>query len=228
MIFYHYTNTGEEYWITKDKFEKYKIKEKYRNRKRKREKKSRSGHHITSGTIREDGMVFLRYYHTCKNCEYWVTQETFEKYKQKQSIRKKTDAYRNKNKLRNREYRKNNKQKHSEYNKIYYKKNSNRLKEKSKQYIKNNPSKVRLHSTARRIRLKNSSVPLNENQKKIIFCFYMQAERLERVFGIKFHVDHIIPIKLGGLHIPCNLQVMPAKLNQEKGSNNIFRWAEKS
>ena len=35
--------------------------------------------------------------------------------------------------------------------------------------------------------------------------------------GEKFHVDHIIPIAKGGLHIAENLQVISAKDNLRKG-----------
>lgn len=228
MVFYHYTNTGEEYWVSKDKFEKYKINERIRNKNRKRKKLIQNGNHITSGTIREDGMVFLRYSSTCKNGEYWVTQEKFNQYRIRQNTGRKNERYRNKNKLRNREYRKINRKKHSDYNKRYYKKNTEKIKQKLKQYIKNNPSKIRIWSNTRRSRLKKCSIPLSENQKKIIECLYVQADRLQKIIGIRFHVDHIVPIKLGGLHIPSNLQVMPAKLNQRKGSNDIFKWSEKN
>ena len=34
--------------------------------------------------------------------------------------------------------------------------------------------------------------------------------------GIVFHVDHIIPMKLSGLHMETNLQLLPAHLNQVK------------
>ena len=36
--------------------------------------------------------------------------------------------------------------------------------------------------------------------------------------GEKFHVDHIIPLSKGGLHIASNLQVLEAKDNLRKGA----------
>ena len=48
---------------------------------------------------------------------------------------------------------------------------------------------------------------------------YEFARQLKELTGWDWHVDHIIPLQgenVCGLHIPQNLQVVPALLNQRK------------
>lgn len=52
--------------------------------------------------------------------------------------------------------------------------------------------------------------------------FYEDAVRRSELTGIPHHVDHIIPLKgrlVSGLHVPENLQVIPAAENIRKGNS---------
>lgn len=77
----------------------------------------------------------------------------------------------------------------------------------------------RAHQQARKKRTNESFSDLSPEDKRKVFAIYRRARDLTRKTGIKHHVDHIIPIKLGGKHIPENLRVITAKENLEKSAS---------
>jgi len=203
------------------------------------------------GDVREDGMVFWKYESSCKDGEYWLSKEKFDEKKKRESERnakyysKNANAHREyvrdryaKNRITIREqlrvsrlknidrYR----EKGRESSKLWRKKNPTKYKENLENWIKENPDKYKLitakGNSKRRAAEKNNTPDLTHNQKLIIETIYLQRIRLEKRLGIPFHVDHVIPISKGGLHIPSNLQVLPAKLNLKKNSKNSLRWEE--
>ncbi|MBK1969831.1 MULTISPECIES: HNH endonuclease [Brevundimonas] len=58
--------------------------------------------------------------------------------------------------------------------------------------------------------------------RNAIRAFYRLAKLLEKHNpGVRYHVDHIIPLSRGGLHHQDNLQVMRADFNLRK-SNKTY------
>jgi hypothetical protein len=63
---------------------------------------------------------------------------------------------------------------------------------------------------------------LTEDDKWLIEQAYDIASIRTKHFGISFHVDHVVPLQgkaVSGLHVPWNLQVIPAKVNQAKSNH---------
>lgn len=62
---------------------------------------------------------------------------------------------------------------------------------------------------------------LNKGHWFEIGCVYLYRDALKRI-GLDYHVDHIVPLqgkKVSGLHVPENLQVLPADRNRLKNNH---------
>jgi hypothetical protein len=60
---------------------------------------------------------------------------------------------------------------------------------------------------------------LSDDDRWVFEQAYDLAQVRERVCGGKWHVDHIVPLRgktVSGLHVPWNLQVIPASVNCSK------------
>lgn len=97
--------------------------------------------------------------------------------------------------------------------------------ERQRKWYRQNPANG-VAKTRKRQLAKNRAMPswLTPTQLAQIQAFYEIAAALKTQTGIKHNVDHIIPLQgdaVSGLHVPWNLQVIPASLNSAK-SNKIL------
>lgn len=74
------------------------------------------------------------------------------------------------------------------------------------------------HQSARKRLIRMQRTPMWSDPSEIT-KIYEAAATLSRTTGLRYHVDHIVPLKgktVSGLHVPANLQILPAADNIRK------------
>jgi len=122
------------------------------------------------------------------------------------------------------QYRRDNAKKISKKRKAAYAKNREQRIVASLAWQKNNPGKANAKNKFYKLSKKQRTPPwLTEQHKAQIAMFYEAAAKLTKELGIKFEVDHIMPLNgkdSSGLHVPWNLQVI-TKVENNKKSNKV-------
>lgn len=115
------------------------------------------------------------------------------------------------------DYYERNKEKIKLWNRERYQAKTGECKEISARYRANNKEKIYEWNGTRRASIRQA-LPLWADRGEIR-KIYRQAIEKSLNTGIKYHVDHIIPLvhpMVCGLHVPQNLQVIPAIENLKK------------
>jgi len=142
-----------------------------------------------------------------------IAKEWYERNKDLTKERARLWALNNPNKvsIKNIKYKKKNKEKITEYNKLWW--SSNKDKRASYQ------------AKRKASQLQRTPKWLTKDDLWIIEEAYSLAQLRTNLFGIDWHVDHIIPLQgklVSGLHVPSNIQVIPATENVKKSNKHLF------
>ena len=184
----------------------------------------KTGKPFKRGETRADGYRFVTYRKTIikKNGFYeeeWYSREKFESKKLRDKLRQRIKYN------TDREYREHKKLKAKLRQRTKY--NTDReYREHHKfsmsKYAKENKEVVNAISAKRRAAKKQAGTKyFRDLYKDQVAVYYMFAKVLERIMGEQYHVDHVIPLQgknVSGLHVPANLQIIPATANLRKGN----------
>jgi len=109
--------------------------------------------------------------------------------------------------------------------KAEYEKNAEAAKIANAEYRKKHPEKVNAWSRKHVLAKQKRTPPwLSEDDFWLMEQAYEIAALRTKMFGFQWDVDHKIPLQgklVSGLHVPHNLQVVPAKLNRSKSNKFV-------
>lgn len=119
----------------------------------------------------------------------------------------------------------------------YYEKNKNVVKAKASSrpreekrknkdlYDAKNPEQRLARTSIRRRRFRSATPPwLTKDQKAAMKQLYIEAQRLTKLTGERYVVDHIVPLineDVCGLHVPWNLRVITQEENLVKSNKLV-------
>ena len=106
----------------------------------------------------------------------------------------------------------------------HYKEHKETYAARHKKYNQENPH-IAAGCKIRRVRAELNATPnwLSESDRKKIKLIYLLRNSRTAWKGVEHHVDHIVPLQgenVCGLHVPWNLQVIPAEQNLRKSNTH--------
>lgn len=89
--------------------------------------------------------------------------------------------------------------------------------QRSRDYAKKYPDRVNARNAERRAKRKNQAGIVSKNiVEKLKKLQQNKCPCCHKLLGDNYHIDHIVPLALGGMHQDSNLQLLRANCNQQK------------
>lgn len=124
----------------------------------------------------------------------------------KDRLKEYSSAYNEKNKLR---FKERDAKKYAEH--------TEKCKEYNRQWYANNPDAVRVKNQNRRARVRQSGGELSKGIAEKLFDLQKgKCPCCKRGLGKNYHLDHVVPLALGGTNTDDNVQLLRAECNLKK------------
>ena len=177
--------------------------------------------------------AYLKAYYQANKEKKLAKQKVYrEAHKEETSVRNKTyrETHKEEISVRNKAYNEAHKEEIKAYCEVWYKANKEKInaqckaynethKEERKAYREANRDKANARSVKRRALKTRSILPTTDDE--LIKNLYKQRAVMTEEHGEPHHVDHIIPLSIGGAHHQDNLRIITAKENMEKNDKYI-------
>lgn len=126
-----------------------------------------------------------------------------------------------KKKAVNSAYRLHNQEKIKESNAAYRLNNPKKIKESASKWQKNNPEKNRIACQNRRAKKRHNGGRLSKDIAQKLFILQKgRCACCNKQLGSNYHLDHIMPVALGGSNTDDNIQLLRATCNQKKSATH--------
>lgn len=159
------------------------------------------------------------YQYKCRSCCSKYQKENKEKLRiKKVQYKKDNPEYVAKQREKAAEWFKNN----PDYKDQWYQDNKGAISISRAKYYKDNTDVLKARNAKSRAARLKRAVDWADDWK--IRQFYIVAQKLTDMYGVEFHVDHIIPLQgklVSGLHVENNLQIITATENLRKHNKFI-------
>lgn len=152
--------------------------------------------------------------------------EEVKKKKREYHNRLKNDSeYRERRKKYREQYEKKNKETLKEKRRLQNKRDRAKRREDNKRHRKENPELHRTYRQNRRARIeKADGHHTSADIKNILQSQNFKCEGCEVDLDKNYHVDHVMPVYLGGSNWPGNLQILCPSCNTSKGRKHPCDW----